>query len=94
MKNSKISAVAFHRFNSQPASGRSSALPCLVAFTVLSNFLWIMRLHSCFSRPFYQLLSKLNLVQKHYSIPTNVNRYRIVLLVLNKTMPLTQYDGY
>lgn len=32
MENDNISAAAFHRFISQPASGRSSALPLLAAF--------------------------------------------------------------
>jgi hypothetical protein len=35
MKNDDISAAAFRRFISQPASGRSSALPLLAVFLVL-----------------------------------------------------------
>ena len=51
MKNDDISAAAFHRFISQPASGRSSALPLLAAFLVLSLILGKLHLHSLFFRP-------------------------------------------
>ena len=50
-KSSNISADALHRFIPQPASGRSSALPCLAAILVLAKFLWEMLLHSLFFRP-------------------------------------------
>ena len=45
-KSSNISAAALHRFIPQPASGRSSALPCLAANIVLSKLLWEIHLHS------------------------------------------------
>ncbi|MBO5163726.1 MAG: hypothetical protein J6B75_04695, partial [Ruminococcus sp.] len=45
------SAAVFHRFISQPASGRSSALPCLTAFLVLSEFWCLLHLHSLFFSP-------------------------------------------
>ena len=45
-KSSNISATALHRFIPQPASGRSSALPCLAANIVLSKLLWEIHLHS------------------------------------------------
>ena len=48
MKNDDISAAAFHRFISQPASGRSSALPCLAAILVLSEIWRLLRLHGLF----------------------------------------------
>ncbi|MCB6617387.1 hypothetical protein, partial [Ruminococcus sp. 210702-SL.1.03] len=51
LKNDDISATVFHRFISQPASGRSSALPCLAAILVLSKFLWEIHLHSLFFIP-------------------------------------------
>lgn len=51
MKNDDISAIAFHRFISQPASGRSSALPLLATFLVLSLILGKWHLHSLFFRP-------------------------------------------
>ncbi len=38
MKNSSLFAAAFHRFISQPASSRSSALLSLATFLVLSFF--------------------------------------------------------
>ena len=44
-KSSYISATAPHRFIPQPASGRSSALPCLAANIVLSKLLWEIHLH-------------------------------------------------
>lgn len=44
-KSSNISATALHRFIPQPASGRSSALPCLAANIVLSKLLWEIHLH-------------------------------------------------
>ena len=44
-ENGNISAAAFHRIISQPASGRSSALPCLAANIVLSKLLWEIHLH-------------------------------------------------
>ena len=47
-KNDDISAAAFHRFISQPASGRSSALPCLAAILVLSEIWRLLRLHGLF----------------------------------------------
>ena len=50
-KSSNISATALHRFIPQPASGRSSALPCLAAFLVLSDFWRLLRLHGLFFRP-------------------------------------------
>lgn len=50
-KSSNISATALHRFIPQPASGRSSALPCLAAFLVWSKFLWEIHLHSLFFIP-------------------------------------------
>lgn len=50
-KSSNISATALHRFIPQPASGRSSALPCLAANIVLSKFLWEIHLHSLFFIP-------------------------------------------
>ena len=48
LKNDDISAAAFHRFISQPASGRSSALPCLAAILVLSEIWRLLRLHGLF----------------------------------------------
>ena len=51
MKNDDISAIAFHRFISQPASGHSSALPLLAAFLVLSIIWGKLHLHSLFFRP-------------------------------------------
>ena len=56
MKNDDISAIAFHRFISQPASGHSSALPLLAAFLVLSLILGKLHLHSLFFRPACYLL--------------------------------------
>ena len=56
MKNDDISAAAFHRFISQPAFGRSSALPLLAAFLVLSLILGKLHLHSLFFRPYYDRL--------------------------------------
>ena len=50
-KSSYISATALHRFIPQPASGRSSALPCLAAILVWSKFLWEIHLHSLFFIP-------------------------------------------
>ena len=44
-KSSNISATALHCFIPQPASGRSSALPCLAANIVLSKLLWEIHLH-------------------------------------------------
>ena len=40
-KGSNISAAVLHRFIPQPASGRSSALPCSAAFLVLTEF-WVL----------------------------------------------------
>ena len=51
-KSSNISAAALHRFIPQSESGRSSALPCLAAFLVLSEFWRLLRLHGLFFRPF------------------------------------------
>ena len=51
-KSSNISATALHRFIPQPASGRSSALPCLAANIVLSKLLWEIHLHSLKFIPF------------------------------------------
>ena len=51
-KSSNISVTALHRFIPQPASGRSSALPCLAAILVWSKFLWEIHLHSLFFRAF------------------------------------------
>jgi len=48
LKNDDISAAAFQRFISQPASGRSSALPCLAAILVLSEIWRLLRLHGLF----------------------------------------------
>ena len=48
MKNDDISAAAFHRFIPQPASGRSSVLPCLAAILVLSEIWRLLRLHGLF----------------------------------------------
>ena len=48
LKNDDISAAAFHRFISQPASGRSSALPCLAAILVLSEIWRLLRLRDLF----------------------------------------------
>jgi hypothetical protein len=51
MKNDNISAAAFHRFISQPVSGRSSALPYLTVFLVLALIWGKLHLHSLFFRP-------------------------------------------
>jgi len=58
LKTDDISAAAFHRFISQPASGRSSALPCLAAILVLSEIWRLLRLHGLFfgTSKFYQLI--------------------------------------
>ena len=48
LKNDDISAAASHRFIAQPASGRSSALPCLAAILVLSEIWRLLRLHGLF----------------------------------------------
>ena len=48
LKNDDISAADFHRFISQPASGRSSALPCLAAILVLPEIWRLLRLHGLF----------------------------------------------
>ena len=47
-KSSNISVAALHRFIPQPASGRSSALPCLAAILVLSEIWRLLRLHGLF----------------------------------------------
>ena len=49
-KSSNISVTALHRFIPQPASGRSSALPCLAAFLVWSEFWRLLRLHGLIFR--------------------------------------------
>ena len=56
MKNDDISAAAFRRFISRPASGRSSALPLLAVFLVLSKISEILHLHSLFSKPTYLMI--------------------------------------
>ena len=48
LKNDDISAAAYHRFISQLASGRSSALSCLAAVLVLSEIWRLLRLHGLF----------------------------------------------
>ena len=65
-KSSNISAAALHRFIPQPASGRSSALPCLAAVLVLLEFWRLLRLHGLFFRP--QLSLKIFLSQKCYTV--------------------------
>ena len=67
MKNDDISAAAFHRFISQPASGRSSALPLLAAFLVLSLILGKLHLHSLFFRP-HPCFERLLLTEARLSI--------------------------
>ena len=70
MKNDDISAAAFHRFISQLASGRSSALPLLAAFLVLSLILVKLHLHSLFFRPFeFYFFRDLINIQPPFNIP-------------------------
>ena len=67
LKNDDISAAAFHRFISQPASGRSSALPCLAAILVLSEIWRLLRLHGLFfgTRRLTQIFCRVSLNSRH-----------------------------
>ena len=80
MRNDDISAAAFHRFISQLASGRSSALPLLAAFLVLSLILVKLHLHSLFFRP----TASNNTMAMNMSITAmcNINMIYLIVAVL------------